>query len=239
MSSIVIFDNQKSVYTMKVRWGENMNAGITVGYELWDHLLLGLNARVAVIATHAESIERPELQSMENFYIGGFFGVYEYSSPVLQFAPQIGYKVQSEKFSAYFSLGPNFMSTKIRLTSNQSTYGFVEWVIHPLEKVTKYEYGGGLHMGIQADLGLCYSLRPNLQLVMDFVMAYNNYKVTKGEITWYEINGEDQMDTLNETEIGIDPDNNKLNHSHLGVNVGLRFFFGMSDQKESPLMNPN
>lgn len=227
--STFITDNQKSVYVMKLRWSENMNAGLTLGYELWDQLFFELNARIAVYSSHKASIDQPDLSSLDNFYIAGFFGEYEYSSPVFQFAPQIGYRVRRDKLSASFSLGPNFMKTKVQLTSRSVAYEFLNWEL-PLDKVVKYEYIGGLHTGIQADLGFCYSIRPELQLVLDFVTTYNNYKITKGEITQYEIDGTDRMGTLQDTDIEIDPDDNKLNHSYYGINIGLRYVFGRRDQ---------
>ncbi len=226
MHSILIVDNLKSVYTMKIRFGETMNAGLTLGYVLWDNFFLELNARMAVLARHTASVEPPDLQSLDNFSISGFFGEMEYSSPVFQFAPQIGYKVRKDKFSAYFSVGPNFMDTKIKQTSKQVVYIILDNDLYPLDAAMKYEYSGGLHTGLQADLGLCYSFRPNLQLVMDFVTVCNNYKITRGEITGYELEGIDQMETLDDTEIEIYPGDERLNHSHYGVSVGLRYVFG-------------
>ena len=230
MRSIVITDNQKSVYTMKLKWGESMNAGLTLGYELWDQLFFELNARMAVYSGHTASIEQPDLQSMDNFAISGYFGEYEYSSPVFQFTPQIGYKIQRDKFSVYFSLGPNFMKTKIRMTTRSVVYEFVNWELNPLDKVTKEVYRGRLHTGLQAGLGGCYAVSPKLQLVLDFVTVYNNYRITEGEFTFYEIDGTDLTGTLQDTDIEIAPGGDRLNHSHFGVNVGLRYVFGRRGQ---------
>jgi len=229
MHSILIVDNLKSVYTMKIRFGESMNAGLTLGYQLGEHLFFELNTRMAVLARHTASVEPPDLQSLDHFSISGFFGEMEYSSPVFQFAPQVGYKVRKDKFSAYFSLGPNFMKTKIKQTSRQVVHVFFDYDLYPLDAVTKYEYRGGLHTGLQADMGLCYSFRPDLHLVLDLVTVCNNYKITRGEITGYEIEGIDQMETLDDTEIEIYPGDERLNHSHYGVSVGLRYVFGMRE----------
>lgn len=79
---------------------------------------------------------------------------------------------------------------------------------------------------MQADLGFCYSVGPKLQLVLDFVTAYNNYKITEGEFTMYEVDGTDLLGTLQDTNNEIDPDDNRLNHSYCGINIGLRYVFG-------------
>lgn len=230
--SIFITDNRKSVYTMKFRWSENMNAGLTIGYELWDQLFLELNARMAVFSRHSASIEIPDLQSLDNFMLSGFFGEIEYSSPVFQFAPQVGYKVRRDKFSAYFSIGPNFMQTSIRMTTRSEVYEFLNWA-DPMDKVTQEVYRGKLHTGLQSDLGVCYAVSPKLHFVLDFVTAYNNYKITDGEYTLYEIDGADQLVTEQDKEIQIYPGYDRLNHSHYGVNVGLRYFFGRMDQSQN------
>lgn len=233
IQSMMIVDDQKSVYTMKLRYGEGVNAGLTLGYNLWNNLFVELHAGMAVYTRHTASIEQPDLRSLDNFYFAGFFGEMEYSSPVFHFAPQVGYKVRKDKFSAYFSLGPNFMKTKIRQTSRSVVYEIINWELYPHDAVIKHEYTGGLHTGLQADLGFCYTIRPNLQLVLDFVTAYNNYVITGGEVTRYEIDKIDQLETLEDRDVEIDPNDNRLNHSSNGVNVGLRYVFSMGHGAKS------
>jgi hypothetical protein len=80
-------------------------------------------------------------------------------------------------------------------------------------------------MGLQANLGFCYSVKQNLQLVLDFVTVYNNYEITKAKIKYYEIDGVSHLDKLEDTNIEIDKENNKFNHSHYGINVGIKYVF--------------
>lgn len=57
-----------------------------------------------------------------------------------------------------------------------------------------------------------------MQLVLDFVTVYNNYEFTRGKNIYHEING-DRQDIAN-----VDNDYDyKLNHSHFGVNFGIKF----------------
>jgi hypothetical protein len=226
MKSIAIIDNQKSVYTMKIRFGESLNAGLTVGYCLWDHLFAEINSQMAIYGRHTGYIEPPDIQTATSFTISGYWGEIEFRGPVFRFAPRVGYMIQKDRFSAYFSLGPEFMKAKINETENTVVYRFYEEGIHSLDAFKKYEYYGGLHMGLQADLGITYAVRPELQLVMDIVTGYNNYEIKRGEITALTIDGTDQMDTLEDTSVYIYEGNDRVNHSYYGVNIGLRYVFG-------------
>jgi hypothetical protein len=75
-------------------------------------------------------------------------------------------------------------------------------------------------------MGLSWSLRTDLQLVFDFVNVFNNYRIRSGEVTFYEVDGQDRLGTLNDTDIYINKEDNRLSHSHYGVHVGVRYVFG-------------
>lgn len=226
LESVFITDNQKTIFTAPIKYGESLNAGLTVGYELWDHLMVELNVRQAVYSKHTATIEEQDLATLDNYYIAGFYGEIEYKSPALQFAPQIGYKVQKDKLSAYFSLGPHFMITRVTETARTVDYDFVDWRLVPFNVMIKREFRGGLHTGLQADLGFSYDVGSRFQVVLDFSTVYNNYVVKVGEITGYEVEGSDRLESLDDTDVEIDPEDNRLNHSNYGLNIGLRYVFG-------------
>ena len=104
-------------------------------------------------------------------------------------------------------------------------YIIVGWELVPHDVEAVHEYRGGLHTGLQAGLGLSWSFRPDLQLVLDFATVFNNYEITSGEVTFYEVDGVDRLGTLDDTGIEIDPPDNRLNHSYCGVNIGVRYLF--------------
>ena len=223
LESVFITDNQKTIFTAPVKHGESLNAGLTIGFELWDHLIIELSARQAVYSKHTATIEEQDLATLDNFYIAGFYGEFEYRSPALQFAPQIGYKVQKDKLSAYFRMGAHFMITRVTETARTVDYDFVDWRLVPFNVMIKREFRGGVHTGLQADLGFSYAVGSRVQVVLDIVTVYNNYVVKEGVITGYEVEGSDQLETLDDTAVEIDPDDNRLNHSNYGINVGLRY----------------
>ena len=225
IQSLLIADNLKSVYVMKLRYGQGLHAGLTAGYFLWDQLFIEIDVKQGLLTRNSASVEETDLRELDNFYIAGFFGEIEHRSPLFQFSPRIGYRVQREMFAASFSLGPNFMTTKVKQTIRTVDYDFDGMNLIPHDVVACQEYRGGLHTGLQAGLGLSWSFRPDIQIVLDFVTVFNNYKITSGEVTSYEVDGVDRLETLDDTDIDIDPDDNRLNHSHYGVNIGLRYVF--------------
>lgn len=230
MSSTLITDNQKSVYTMKLRYGQGFYAGLTAGYCFWDRFFIELDAKKGLLTRNSASVEEPDLLELDNFYIAGFFGEIKNSSPLFQFSPRAGYTVRTDRFAASFSLGPNFMKTKVKHRVTTIDYDFGEgFTLVPHDVEAEQEYRGKMHTGLQAGLGLSWSLRQDLLVVFDFVTVFNNYRFTSGEVTFYEVDGQDRLGELDDTDIDINPEDNKLNHSHYGLHLGVRYVFGRKE----------
>lgn len=223
--SIFVTDNQKTVYTTKFKYGEGAYLGLNLGYKFKSNLFIEVNTRKTVYSKYRESVEYPDLRSLTNYFYSGYSGTINYESSILQIAPLIGYQVQKKKLTTYFKVGPNFMKSTFTPTYSYidrvpTDAGFVDY-----NTVRKGEYTGKFNLGLQANLGFCYSLKQNLQLVLDFVTVYNNYKITKAKIASYEVDGVNELEKLGDTNITLDKDNNQLNHSQYGVNVGIKYFF--------------
>ncbi|MBN2613662.1 MAG: outer membrane beta-barrel protein [Bacteroidales bacterium] len=223
--SSLIIDNLKSVYKTELKFGEGIHFGFNLGYCFMDKILIELNIKKTIYAQYCVSTEQPDLQSLNNFSLSGYFGEINNESSVFQIAPLIGYQVQKNRFNSYFKFGPNFMKSTINQTLKYIDWELDNWDFYPLNTIKKYEYTGKFHKGLQANLGFCYSLNQNLQLVLDFVTVYNNYEITKTEIKFYEIDGVSHLYELENTNIEIDSDDNKLNHSHYGIIIGIRYEF--------------
>lgn len=230
MSSILITDNQKSVYTMKLRYGQGLYAGLTAGYCLWDRFFIELDAKKGLLTRNSASVTETDIRELDNFYIAGFFGEIENSSPVFQFSPRAGYTARAGRFAASFSLGPNFMLTKVKHKVTTIDWDFDEgFTLIPHDVKAEQVYRGRMHTGLQAGLGLSWSLKEDLLVVFDFVTVYNNYRFTSGEVTFYEVDGVDRLGTLDDTDIDINPEDDKLNHSHYGLHLGVRYVFGRKE----------
>jgi hypothetical protein len=228
--SILIIDNQKTVYNTKIKFGEGAHLGLNLGYSFKNNFFVELSAKKSIYSKYNASTIQPDLQTLKNFSLSGYFGEIEYESSVFQIAPLIGYQVQNKKFSTYFKVGPNLMKSKVNETLKYNDWDFDNFKYNPLNTEKEYKYTGKLHVGLQANLGLCYSIKQNLQLVLDFVTVYNNYEITKGEIKYYEIDGVSQISKLEDTDIEFDEDSNKLNQSHYGINIGIRYVFDRNNE---------
>ncbi|PTB96474.1 hypothetical protein C9994_07115 [Marivirga lumbricoides] len=224
IQAILIAENQKTIEKTELKFGEAIHLGFNLGFNFKNNLFVELNTKKSIYSKYSTSTNQPNLQGLNNFSSSGFFGKINYESSIFQISPLIGYQVKKNKFSSYFKLGPNFMKSTSNQTLKYIDWELDNWELYPLNTIRKDKYTGNLHLGLQANLGFCYSIKQNFKLVLDFVTVYNNYKITKAEIIYYEIDGVSHLYKLEDTSIQIG-DDNKLNHSHYGINIGLRYIF--------------
>lgn len=227
IQSLLIINNYETSYRTKLKLGEGINVGINSGYEIMNGLSIEINTQKTIYSKYNVSTNQPDLQSLNSFSASGFFGRIDYENSILQINPLIGYRVKKEKFSTYFKLGPNIMKSTINQTLEYTDWELVNGKFNPLYTLEKYEYSGKFHIGLQANLGFCYSIRQNLQLVFDLVTVYNNYLITKEELKYKEIDGVSQK--IEDSNIEINKDNNKINFSQYGVNIGLKYVFNKKE----------
>lgn len=223
--SILTINNQKTVYKTKFKYGEGMHLGLILGYGFTNNFFVELNSKKSIYSKYYDSTPQPDLQSLNNFSSSGYFGKIEYESSIFQISPLIGFKIDMKKNSVFFKLGPNFMKSRMNRTLDYIDWRIDNSGLHPLNTIKKYEYSGKLHVGLQANLGFNYPINQNLQFVLDFVTVYNNYEVTKGEIKSYEIDGVSHIQELEDTKFDIVEEEDKFNHSHYGINIGISYIF--------------
>jgi outer membrane protein W len=222
VQSTLVVDNHKTVYVSKLKYGEGMHLGLNLGYDLYDNIFVEVIARKSFYSKFNVSTVQPDLQSLKSFSFSGYFGEIDYENPVFQIAPLIGYKIQKQKYSTYFKLGPNLMKARVNQTFKYINWEFDNWELYPLNTVMEYEYSGKFHIGLQANIGLDYSIKDNLHLVFDFVTVYNNYRISNAEIKYFEIDGVSHLYKIENT-IEVDKDDNKLNFSHYGISIGFKY----------------
>lgn len=225
IQSIKIVDNLKTVYNNNLKYGEGIQLGLNAGCDLWDYFFFEVNTKKTIYSKYNVSIEQKNLRLLNNFSFRGYFGEIDYESSVFQISPLIGFKVEQNRYAINLKIGPNFMKSTITQTLTYIDWEFDNWERYPLNTIKKYAYSGKFQMGLQVDLGFCYSLKENLQLVVDFVTVYNNFKNSKSAIKYYEIDGVNHLYKMDETNTNDDFGNLKLNHSHNGINVGIKYVF--------------
>lgn len=226
VQSTMIINNQMTVQKFDIKLAEGMHLAMDLGYNFLDNFFVELNTKSTIYSKFKTSNERPDPRLLNNFSFSGYFGEINSESSIFQMTPLIGYQVHRNKFSTYFKIGPNFMKSTISRTQKYTNWRLSDdFELYPENRVEEIEYRGKFHMGLQANLGMSYSIKQNLQLVLDFLTVYNNYEITKGEIKYYEVDGVSQLHELENTNIEINEDNNKLNLSHYGINIGIRYIF--------------
>lgn len=223
--SILIADNYKTVFKTRLKFGEGVHVGFKVGFNFTDNFFVELDTRRAIYANYNLSTIQPDLQSFTSGLAAGYFGRINYRSSIFQLAPLAGFRIQKDRFGCYFKVGPNLMKSKINKTLQYADWNFDsngDWYSKSVTEKT--EYKGKLHVGMQANLGVYYAVKQNLQLVLDVVTVYNNYKITTATIRYYEIDGVDHLKDFADTNVNIGADD-RWNHSHYGIMIGVNYIF--------------
>lgn len=227
--SELVINNKQTVYETKLKYGEGVHLGLNLGYSLMNTFFVELNAKKSIFSNYTVSTIEPDLQSLKNCFAYGYFGKINNESSIIQIAPLVGFQIQKNKFSTYVKLGPNFLKSTIIKNLEYTDWELKNWKYNPLYTVKEYQYSGNFHMGLQANLGIGYSIKQNLQLVLDYATVYNNYEITEAEIKYYEIDGVSQLNNIEDTNIEINELNKNMNHSYFGINIGIRYTFNKKE----------
>jgi hypothetical protein len=219
--AVLTVNNLKTVYEAKQDFGEGLHLGLNLGYNLGENFLFEINSRNTIFTKQKSSIEEPNLQELNNFSYSGRFGDTESQTSIFQIAPLFGVRLKFNKFSPYFKIGPNFMKSTVSMNLKYIKWEIDNMTIIPTNAEVETEYTGKLHIGLQSNLGFCYSIKPNINIVFDIVSVSNNYKITKMSINKYEIDGVSHLDEINQSYFEID----KINLSHYGLSIGLMYIF--------------
>jgi len=214
-------NNLKTVYQEKIDFGEGLHLGINLGYNFGENFFFEINTRNTIYSKQKASIKEPNLQELNNFSSSGRFGDIESRTSIFQISPLFGVGLKMSKFGPYFKIGPNFMKSTIYMNSKYIKWESSDWTFYPTNAVAEIEYSGKVHIGFQSNIGFCYAIKPNINIVFDFVSVNNNYKITKTLIKKYDIDGVSHIDEINESYSERD----KLNMSHYGFNIGLMYVF--------------
>ncbi len=227
--STIITNNYKTVYNIKLKYGEGIYVGLNYGYHLNKNFFVELSTKKSIYTQQSTSTPQPDFQHMSgSFSASGYFGNIEYRSSVFQAAPLIGYELKRNRFNLYFKLGPSFMKSTIKQTLKFISWKLDNFSFLPQNTIEKYKYSGNIHLGLQANLGVNYSIKQYLKLALDFITVYNNDRMTKGKITYYEVDGVNQIDQLPKTDFTPADASNKINFSNFGFSIGLKYVFHRS-----------
>ncbi len=108
-----------------------------------------------------------------------------YSSKMLQINPSFIITAGLKKINPYAKLGLVVGSGSVLQEYNENNKGTIT--------LQKTKNNGGLALGLNAGIGVLYSLNTKMSLFGQLNMMDMAYGPTKGEITEYTINGADQL----------------------------------------------
>jgi hypothetical protein len=221
-----IIDNYKTVYTANYKYGQGMNLGLAMGYNIKKFINFELNASTHVFSSFSNSTGKTQdLRTLTNFSYSGYFGDDEYQSKIYQIAPLLGYTITKSKFNISLKIGPDFLQSKITHKMNFIDWEMDETGFHPLNTYEEIEYFSNINIGLRSSICIDYPISPNLLICANLVSIYNNCKITRGEIVRYEIDGVNRPDKISETAIETNRDGYKVNFSQIGVNIGIKYVF--------------
>jgi len=210
----------------RLKFGQGLNLGLSIGYLLNKHITFEITGNTQISPKFRYSKpyrEAPDDNGRHEWSISGIFGDREYISRLFQISPQVVFiSTLYDKFNFYLKGGPNFMSAKFTLTYQPLRVPQID----PSSYLYVTESTGGINIGIQASFGVEYRLLKNVHIFAELTTVNTKYTFEKEKIIRYEKDGVDAISELESATIN-DLDY-KTHYDHIGLNIGLKYFFNNS-----------
>ena len=237
------FSSTGSQEALCLSLGKGVGFGATFGYDFNPFMGAELGVGYLMGApTEATSQFSSELIS------GGdvFFEQSRYENNIsgrsIQFIPSFVLHTDKEKVNLYTRLG---VLVGINTMTNESN-GVIENNTMRTTEVMKREWSGGVSLGFVARPGVRFALSDQFALFAEASIIASNYVPTKGEVTAFTVNGEDQLPNLTRSQKEVEfvdklmydsntlenPDTpqqqtkNSFAFSSIGLQIGGRFTLG-------------
>lgn len=224
--SFITINNYQTVETLKLKYGQGMNAGIVLGYDFKNSLSLELNANAQLFSSFTTSAAEPNLSGLNSssysysFY--GYFGSVTYATNIYQIAPQLVYRVLKNKFKVNFKIGPNLLVAKITHKYHTVDRDTEESDLNPylIQVYEKVEYDTrNLSVGLRSSIGVDYQISSSLFASVNLVSVYSNPNFTNGTVKRYELDGVTHPNPSSSTG------ENRINLSQVGLTLGVKYAF--------------
>jgi hypothetical protein len=176
--------------TVRGSYGSGWSIGGAFDYKLSEHIAVefGLNYTVGkkyITTSHYTDTQLHELKSASNES--------EVSqSKILIFSPVLKFITSQRIITPYFLFGPafgkvNFYNQLDRVVEENGSRSTEN-------SYTKFK--GEISLGLRAGVGVTYMLNSSLSFFSELVFLGMNYYAKESEITRYNINGEDRLNSL-------------------------------------------
>jgi opacity protein-like surface antigen len=221
-------DSRISETSYKMGFGEGLNPGASIGYQLNKNIAFELTGNMQLFSRFSYSNpskwfpDNPPMDESYQWAASGFFGDAEYENQLFQFSPQVVFQLNPyRKWTFYLKAGPDFLLIKSKQTLRSISRDF-QYDSHLPSYLTTNEYSGNINTGIQSSFGIEYGLSKNISAFIELTAVYARYTFKERKILRYEIDGIDAISELQTTTFN---NNTKTDYSHTGLNIGLKYIF--------------
>jgi hypothetical protein len=224
----VITDSTISLFRIPFAYGKGLNLGINAGYIFSDHFSVELNFFTAVLTqTNSDNNwEKYFVRDYSKLHLSGLNGDARMKNASIQIAPLLVYSVSLGKFSPYIKTGVNLLYVKTSYHNNYTYRYRNPGSGYYLEyNQLKREYKGGLNAGFRGAVGTRYQVADRLFMSAEFMAVNSSYHFRESRTLEFNVDGEDRLNTLDENPVKFDKDESRVDYSHIGVILGIRYVF--------------
>ncbi len=182
-----ILNNTESI---KQSYHTGINGSVTVGYMFSDHMgfdlafsfTKGREQELSMLHQNiTDGIEVSRSESRRTMQSNAF-----YLSPTLMLMAGEGV------IRPYVAAGPVFGKVRLETEISELSYVTPEWNL--IQKMTDK---GGLSLGMRGTLGVLIKVSETIGLFAESTFTTINFSPKEGELTQYEVNGQNELPTLN------------------------------------------
>jgi hypothetical protein len=224
----VITDNIINQFRIKLNYGHGFNLGLSAGYEFSDNFFAEVNLSSSLISRSRSDNDWGYYFRREylNLHLSGLNGDAEMRNTSLQLAPLLGFSVSAGRFKPFIKAGLNILYLKSRY-SNSYTYKYLDenhaWYLEITE--LKREYTGKIKPGVRGCAGVLYRLTEDLLLSAELSAVNSMYQFDKSHTLSFIVDGVERVDEIEENPEKLDDGDGTVDHSNIGLNIGIRYTF--------------
>jgi hypothetical protein len=186
-------DNTIKIEMIKGGLGQGFNTALTLGYSLSDVVAIELGANYVFNSSEVTDNYSSEFSSGNSTSV--------IAAQMIQVAPKVVFNLNSEsKFNPYLKVGATLGIGKITSTTESTDISNFGSQTFEFSSEDEFEITGGLAFGFNAGIGGNYAINDRISIFSELNLLSMSYAPTKGEVTKYELDGNDELSNLSTSE---------------------------------------